>query len=170
MDIMELGAIGELLGGVAVIASLVFVGVQVRHSNRLAQGAAELEMGRMNMDYLRTGAEGDFAKIFSRCYFTPDKASLEEKQRFVWSYGRWLHMIQAMYRQYQHGNLPEASWTPLLVTLANVLEDSAIVRELWEHNGVYLAEDFRRAVDQFRPELERGVFYRLPDALKPEGA
>ena len=33
MDIMELGAIGELVGGVAVVASLIFVGVQVRQSN-----------------------------------------------------------------------------------------------------------------------------------------
>ncbi len=30
MDIMELGAIGELVGGVAVTVSLVFVGLQVR--------------------------------------------------------------------------------------------------------------------------------------------
>ena len=35
MDIMELGAIGELVGGVAVIASLIFVGLQVRNSNAI---------------------------------------------------------------------------------------------------------------------------------------
>ena len=35
MDIMELGAIGELVGGVAVIGSLIFVGMQVRHSNAI---------------------------------------------------------------------------------------------------------------------------------------
>ncbi len=32
MDIMELGAIGELVGGVAVIGSLLYVGLQVRQS------------------------------------------------------------------------------------------------------------------------------------------
>ncbi len=32
MDIMELGAIGELVGGVAVIASLIFVDVPIRTS------------------------------------------------------------------------------------------------------------------------------------------
>ena len=32
MDIMELGAIGELVGGVAVVASLIYVGLQVRQS------------------------------------------------------------------------------------------------------------------------------------------
>ena len=37
MDIMELGAVGELVGGVAVIASLIYVGMQVGQANR--QGA-----------------------------------------------------------------------------------------------------------------------------------
>ena len=37
MDIMELGAIGELVGGVAVIGSLIYVGLQVRQSNEVAK-------------------------------------------------------------------------------------------------------------------------------------
>ncbi len=37
MDIMELGAIGELVGGVAVIGSLIFVGLQVRQNTRQMQ-------------------------------------------------------------------------------------------------------------------------------------
>ncbi len=32
MDIMELGAIGELVGGVAVIGSLLYVGLQISPS------------------------------------------------------------------------------------------------------------------------------------------
>ena len=35
MDIMELGALGELVGGVAVIGSLIYVGLQVSQSNRM---------------------------------------------------------------------------------------------------------------------------------------
>ena len=34
MDIMELGAIGEMVGGVAVVASLIFVGLQIRANTR----------------------------------------------------------------------------------------------------------------------------------------
>lgn len=37
MDIMELGAIGELVGGVAVIGSLIYVGLQVRQNNEQAR-------------------------------------------------------------------------------------------------------------------------------------
>ncbi len=39
MNIMELGAIGELVGGVAVIVSLIFVGLQIR-SNTYTTAAA----------------------------------------------------------------------------------------------------------------------------------
>ena len=35
MDIMELGAIGELVGGVAVIATLIYLAVQIRQGNQL---------------------------------------------------------------------------------------------------------------------------------------
>ena len=40
MDIMELGAIGELVGGVAVIGSLLYVGLQVRHNTSAARAAS----------------------------------------------------------------------------------------------------------------------------------
>ena len=40
MDIMELGAIGELVGGLAVIASLVYVGVQVRQNTFAVRASA----------------------------------------------------------------------------------------------------------------------------------
>ena len=39
MDIMELGAIGELVGGVAVIASLLYVGRQLRQSAAATRGS-----------------------------------------------------------------------------------------------------------------------------------
>ncbi len=40
MNIMELGAIGELVGGVAVIATLGYLAAQVRHSARASRSAS----------------------------------------------------------------------------------------------------------------------------------
>ena len=44
MDIMELGALGELVGGVAVIATLLYLAVQIRQATSVAQGTAEQEL------------------------------------------------------------------------------------------------------------------------------
>ena len=66
MDIMELGAIGELVGGLAVIGSLIYVGLQVRQSTR-AQNNAAVDTAidtvlRMNN---LIAADGDLARLMS---------------------------------------------------------------------------------------------------------
>ncbi len=67
MDIMELGAIGELVGGVAVIASLLFVGIQVRHGNRLAQAERmQAHVDARNREVLAPLADQAFADTFRR--------------------------------------------------------------------------------------------------------
>ena len=39
MNIMELGAIGELVGGLAVVGTLLYLALQVRHSTRMAESS-----------------------------------------------------------------------------------------------------------------------------------
>ena len=51
MGIMELGAIGELVGGLAVVGSRLYVGLQVRQGNRLARAQANEEIARLASDF-----------------------------------------------------------------------------------------------------------------------
>ncbi len=53
MDITELGAIGELVGGVAVIASMIFVGVQIRQNNRLTANSVAQANRHFNHEIFR---------------------------------------------------------------------------------------------------------------------
>ncbi len=59
MDILELGAIGELVGGVAVIGSLLYVGLQVRQSNY--QSAQRTEVERNESEFARDSTTVVFA-------------------------------------------------------------------------------------------------------------
>jgi hypothetical protein len=55
MNILELGAIGELVGGVAVIGSLLYVGLQLRQSNKVAKSESIREIARETGQlYLKT--------------------------------------------------------------------------------------------------------------------
>ena len=54
MNIMELGAIGELVGGVAVVGSLIYLALQVRQSNEGARAASIREVaGETNQVLLK---------------------------------------------------------------------------------------------------------------------
>jgi hypothetical protein len=39
MSLQDWGAIGELIGGVAIIVSLIYVGLQIKHGNQEARAA-----------------------------------------------------------------------------------------------------------------------------------
>ena len=73
MDIMELGAIGELVGGVAVIASLLYVGLQVRQSNEQSKQRDHIERAESHRAQSRDGnalllplTNPDLANVFRR--------------------------------------------------------------------------------------------------------
>ncbi len=123
MDIMELGAIGEFVGGLAVIASLIFVGLQVRQSNRQARDDAAREV------------QNQFDRIFEMIISDP-------KAREVWVaatggaesgplanpagfdtddlavYGmvmaRVCHQFESHYRAWRTGTLEDGQWAKVL--------------------------------------------------------
>ena len=74
MDIMELGAIGELVGGIgsavggiAVLATLAYLAIQVRQSNRLAQASAiQTYVHTFNRDVFSPLRDLAFAKLVHR--------------------------------------------------------------------------------------------------------
>ncbi len=57
MDIMEIGAIGELVGGIAVIASLIYVGLQVRQGTDQVRQSNAIERSRANREVTRAANE-----------------------------------------------------------------------------------------------------------------
>ncbi len=80
MDIMELGAIGELVGGLAVVGSLIYVGLQVRQSNRLAQAdAVQAYVQTYNRDVLSPLQDQAFAQTLRRGLNDFPKLNREEQ-------------------------------------------------------------------------------------------
>ena len=77
MDIMELGAIGELVSGLAVVGSLLYVGLQVRQSNRLEKAESVRAVTR---DYITTMLQADGA-LMRRALTDFEGLSEDEKMR-----------------------------------------------------------------------------------------
>ncbi|NNL85227.1 MAG: hypothetical protein HKP27_06215, partial [Myxococcales bacterium] len=79
MDIMELGAIGELVGGVAVIASLIFVGLQVRQSNVVARDMSVRSIANeVGQIFLKT-CDPQLARVVRRGVCDFDRLTNNEK-------------------------------------------------------------------------------------------
>ena len=122
MTIMELGALGELLGAIAVFATLVYLAVQVRQNTRSIEAAQRLALAQtyqMRSDGLQQmlvqAASSDIGRIIAKLTQAGYPERLEslaelsplERSRFrQWQIAQHAHWDN-MHYQYQQGYLDE---------------------------------------------------------------
>ena len=110
MDIMELGAIGELVGGVAVIGSLIYVGMQVRQNTQAtrAQAVTTLFAAQLQGETALIGPGGAIA--LGRALERPTELSRDEALQVGAYLYNGLISIQHTFEMYTLGLSSEAAW------------------------------------------------------------
>ena len=104
MDIMELGAIGELVGGVAVIASLIFVGAQVRQNTMSLKTANAQSLADTALHFSTLlGSNPQVALTFNRG-LAGDTLDPGEQAQFTYLYHAWARSAER--------RLPLPQWHP----------------------------------------------------------
>ena len=120
MDIMELGAIGELVGGVAVVVTLVYLAIQVRQSVKSTKFLATqgLITGQAQANFL-FGVSDDLAQIM-QSNFSEDAWNQLPPHRqtrfYLMMVGFYVHVDYA-YHQYLAGQLDEHIWKRMEVEI-----------------------------------------------------
>lgn len=142
MDLMEttqlLGNIGEFVGAIAVVVTLAYLAVQVRHSRAATeantkhlQSAALRDMtARMESRALLIASNSEFAGRLFR--FRVDSESLTDLDRFQlgWYLASWITDFEEAYRQYSLGTIPEAALNSRTANMAELLQSPG-AREVW---------------------------------------
>ncbi len=154
MDIMELGAIGELVGGVAVLVTLIYLVIQIRSSNRLAEAGTALTASQMLTEFhARVNQSDEFPELVVRAFSEPDSLNREERLRFLFLMAELFHAFEGVYRQREYGLVSDETWRPLERMIRRVLL-VPFAREWWENDVQMFSEDFRDFVDAMPPTID----------------
>ena len=127
--IETLGNLGDFIGGIGVVLTLIYLAVQVRqntrrvnHNSELIQASAELETAKLLAEYHGSVANSpDLARLWDAM---ADTTSLtrEDRARLVWMVAQYFYVVEGLYRQRQRGFLPTESWLPYERALAGLLQ------------------------------------------------
>jgi hypothetical protein len=106
MSLLEWGALGELVGGVAIIISLIYVGVQVKQNTdalrlRTVHDAAE-DMADL---YLKPAENGELADIFMRGLQDINGLSGLERVRLYGFFHKFFRTYENVLFQHEQGVL-----------------------------------------------------------------
>ena len=151
MNWEALGAIGEIVGAVAVIATLGYLAVQIRQNTislrhastqQILQGIAELN------EFL--GSTPEVTDLFWRGSFNPESLSEDEWHRFVHIASAMIRRMELMFLNHQQGFVPAQVWEAQTNNLRRWFSAPGIQRWFSELGDGLVAE-FRRYVEQLKP-------------------
>ena len=151
MDIMELGAIGELVGGVAVIGSLLYVGLQVRqNSNWLRASVVDTSSQRLTEMHYFLAEEGN-REILDAIAADPEAPDPKVAARVGQVFMAVARGSETAYFQFQLGHLPQQLWNGYRGHV-HVIVSTRFFEPWWDMRRGMFHQAFREHVD----DLTRG--------------
>ena len=178
MTLQDLGSIGEFVGAIGVVASLIYLALQIRQNSRQITentnsvlGSVELESAKLASDWLLTVAgDRELGRIWILGLSDPRRLTEDEGVQFAMLMGSAFYRIAGPFRQYKRGLLSEESWQPFDELIIRYMQ-SAAVRTWWSNRDVPFAKSFTEYVNARIPssstrEAEQGVgsIWSAPDA------
>lgn len=107
----EWAKVAEIVGGVAIIASLVFVGIELRHTTAQLMLNSDIDADMSNAALsIRIAENEELSALVYRGEREPESLSDEEMERFVNIALPRLGMWENTYDMFFAGNMSQADW------------------------------------------------------------
>ena len=158
---VEWGALGELVGGIAIIVSLVYVGIQVKQNTKVLRlNTAHNTTEDLADLYLIPAQNSEIANIFFQGIQDIDALQGVERLRFYGYLHKFIRTYENAHYQFSSGALESGSFN-------GITEQFIFVTSLpggqayWEERKSWYNENFRSFVDRKLASPDRET-YRLP--------
>ena len=145
MTLSDLGNLGEFVGAIAVVVSLLYLATQIRQNSRIVRSTthhASISSGNaVNFAF----AEAEAARILLKGGLTYGELDLEERFRFGMLMRASLAFFEDAYLQFREGLMDSDVWDSRSRTLSATLS-AAGVREWWTESGNLYCKAFQEEV------------------------
>ncbi len=144
----DLGNIGDFVGGVAVIASFIYLALQIRQNTETLRANSVQELTENILRASATLAEPANADVYIRGARSYSSLTSDEKLRFQLLLGLFLGWFDTVL-EYRERNMVDDSYIEWQVGAIQIILANPGVREFWlSHNRVNATRRVREWVDR----------------------
>jgi len=115
-----IGAIGEIIGAIAVVVTLIYLSIQVRHSNREARASTLQAALRFEME--ATGIIAQHGDIWDKVVTGKEIEEGGEMRTAIIIYNTVITEAENRYHQHKAGYLDQQSWDGRLASLQQIVK------------------------------------------------
>ena len=132
MDITTLAAWGEFLGGIGVIASLIYLASQIRQNSRLMQASTTSASSQVEVAVNTLMAQDPkVAKAYAEGLADRDSLSEEDRHRFDSVVQLWLQVLRQQHQFQRDGIGSPDEWAYRHEGMRFLLGQGPGVRQFW---------------------------------------
>jgi len=154
MTILELGAIGEFVGSLAVIATLAYLALQIRQNTASNKVAAKLETTRQYADYIDFLLLNQGFLELNMKGMSGEELSPDESMRFFMMLSKAFWYFSSMHYQYRMGAMSADEWVQSASTVERYCS-SPTVRRWWQDERQRYGLEFGGYVDGLIDRAQR---------------
>ena len=148
MDWDALGAIGEIVGGVAVLVTLIYLAVQVRQSNLAGQRESfRGYVSELNDRLLEPQRDPEFVELFQRANRDWNSISLRDQAVVSSVYSSYFFACSEAFALRDSSNVDPALEYVVDQAIASILQMPGPAA-WWERGSSYYSPTFQKHVDQ----------------------
>lgn len=147
-SLKKIALLTEIVGGIAIIISLLFVGLQFRETAKATRSAtAAATVSELTTWYSNIGNSEQGSRVFWNFMATPDSLSNEERFQAIMNIHGAMLTFQNSYYLAQEGTLDEEIHQSL-VEIINGVKNSPGFHVFWEARKSIFLTDFQEYVEQ----------------------
>ena len=145
----------EIIGGIAIIISLIFVGVQLRESSKATRSAtAASTVSEVTSFYSNLGNSEQGSHIFFEFMMQPDSLSTKERFQAMMNIHGVMLTIQNSYYLVDEGTLDDKIKESLVASIYAV-KDNPGFKVYWNARKELFFDDFQSYVEEIIDSNER---------------
>ncbi len=150
MSIIEMGALGELVGGSAVLFTLVYLIIQVRQNTQLLKVSGFSQaIEQCWSAWLKIAEQPDLGRIMNIGWQNPDELTDDEFQRFTSVVGGLVWGLEHTFYFSEVGLVPNEVWDNLMENnAASGFYETAGFKSFMAARPGSISEQFKRAITE----------------------
>ncbi len=149
MTLNELGSLGEFISGLAVVVTLVYLAVQIRHNTRAVRSSMHQDMIESTLRIAESLSDNEnVGRIVLKADEDYDSLTREERIRFEAYAERVFGNFESVFYSYRNSMIEEDLWESWESSyLADISRIS--MRRFWQEERPQHLRDLMDFVDQF---------------------
>ena len=147
MTLNDLANIGQVIGAIAVVVSLIYVALQIRqNTNAVRSATAQTVHEHFAKWYHLVAADDELAKIVASGLRDYGSLSEHERVRFVATFMAFLSYTQNAFLKWREGLLASPLWLGWELVIMNLVCAPG-GKAFWKDRAYMFGDEFRRYID-----------------------